>query len=271
MTLQERETVLQLSQQRETLLQERVDVLTNDLSEERSHRRKAEDELTQIREFYDQFEPVLVPKTQATKDVEQADRVASDLHMEDLAEPREQHNSHVIAIESEFDEFRAEAEAKYQCLLEEAEDQGYRQGTLGTSSSGAQASTSEAFQELKEFLKRRVPDETKELMAQGLSGITLPAFYGGGDSLDRICSLWAGIALPYMSLAAGRMTESGREMLTAVIAGAPAGWLSQVSVRFRSMRSDSNQFDSVRRASMCVFFTWLFIGMPACRHDCLVP
>ena len=102
--LQDRETVLQLSQQRETVLQERVDVLTNDLSEERRHRKKAEDELTQIREFYDQFEPVLVPKTQATKDVEQADQIASDLHMEDLAELREQHNSHVIAMESEFDE-----------------------------------------------------------------------------------------------------------------------------------------------------------------------
>ena len=60
-------------------------------------------------------------------------------------------------------------------------------------------------------------------MTQGLSGITLPAFYGGGDALDRICSLWAGIALPYMSPSAGRMTDSGREMLTAVIAAAPSG------------------------------------------------
>ena len=62
MTLQERETVLQLSQQRETLLQERVDVLLNDLTEERRHRAKAEDELRQVRDFYGRFECPLVPK-----------------------------------------------------------------------------------------------------------------------------------------------------------------------------------------------------------------
>ena len=82
---------------------------------------------------------------------------------------------------------------------------------------------SEAFQQLKEYLKRRMPNETRELMTQGFSGITLPAFYGGGVSLDRICCLWAGIAIPYMSPSAGRMTDSGREMLTAVIAAAPSG------------------------------------------------
>ena len=92
-----------------------------------------------------------------------------------------------------------EAEEKYQLRLEEAEAQGFRRGTLGTSSSGAQACSSEAFRQLKDFLKRRMPDETKELMAQSFSGITLPAYYGDGDALDRICSLWAGVALPYMS------------------------------------------------------------------------
>ena len=40
-----------------------------------------------------------------------------------------------------------------------------------------------------------------------------------------ICSPWAGIALPYMFPSAGRMTDSGREMLTAVIAAAAAAWL----------------------------------------------
>ena len=111
--LQDRETVLQLSQQHETVLQERVDVLMNDVSEERRHRKKAEDELEQLRAYYDRFEPVLVPKTQATKDAEQADWVASDLHMEDLAELREQHDRHIVAIESEFEEFRAESDARY--------------------------------------------------------------------------------------------------------------------------------------------------------------
>ena len=214
---------VQLSQQRETLLQERVDVLLNDLTEERRHRARAEDELSQVREFNNRFECPLVPKSPATRDIEEADQFASDLHAEDVTKPREECDSHVIAIEAEFDKFRAEAEEKYQLLLEEAEAQGFRRGTLGTSSSGAQAFTSEAFRQLKDFLKRRMPDETKELMAQGFSGITLPAYYGGGDALDRICSLWAGIALPYMSPEAGRMNESGRGMLTAIISGDPSG------------------------------------------------
>ena len=47
---------------------------------------------------------------------------------------REEHDSHVAAIEAEFDELRAEAEEKYQLLLEESEAQGFRRGTLGTSS-----------------------------------------------------------------------------------------------------------------------------------------
>ena len=63
MTLQERETVQQLSQQRETLLQERVDVLLNDLTEERGHRARAENELRQARAFYDRFKCPLVPKS----------------------------------------------------------------------------------------------------------------------------------------------------------------------------------------------------------------
>ena len=150
--LQDRETVNQLAQQRETLLQERVNTLMNDMTEERRLREGTEAELFPVREFYDLFESPLAPKSQATKDIEAADKVASDLHAEDMAKLKEEHDAHVSAVEADYDEFRADAEEKYQHLLGKAEAPGYRRGTLGTSSSGARASTSDAFRQLKDFL-----------------------------------------------------------------------------------------------------------------------
>ena len=45
-----------------------------------------------------------MPKSQATRDIEEADQVASDLHAEDLTKLREEHDSHVTAIEADFDD-----------------------------------------------------------------------------------------------------------------------------------------------------------------------
>ena len=45
-----------------------------------------------------------MPKFQQTRDIEAADQVASDLHAEDMTKLREEHDSHVAAIEAEFDD-----------------------------------------------------------------------------------------------------------------------------------------------------------------------
>ena len=138
--------------------------------------------------------------------------LSADLHAEEMAKIREDRDRRIIHLESELEELRNDSEGKYQHLLQDMESQGYRPCV--------EESTSEAFQELKNYLKRRLPTETKDMLVQGLSGMTLPAIYGGGDAVDKACSLWTGLMLLHMSPSAGRMTESGRQMLTALIAAA---------------------------------------------------
>ena len=67
-------------------------------------------------------------------------------------------------------------------------------------------STSEAREELKSFLKRKLP-QTKDMLVEGLSGLTLPPIYAGGDAADKACSLWAGLLFPHMCPSSGRLLE----------------------------------------------------------------
>ena len=147
----------------------------------------------------------------------------SDLHLEAMNTLKAEHMAHAAAIEAEFVECFAESDAKFQRLLEEMEAQGFRSGAPGTSSSGAQASPPEVFAQLKDFLKRRMPDETKELVTQGLAGVILPAFYGGGDAVDRAVAIWAGLILPFMTPADGVVSRKHREVMTAILSAVPSG------------------------------------------------
>ena len=171
-----------LLRDRETMLTERVDRLMTDIAEETQHRRLAEDQLLEaennlqgLRDFYDKFESPLAPKSKETRDAEAADQVLYDLHVEAMDNLKAEHDAHIAAIEADFDKCRTEADERFQRLLEEVEAQGFRPGAPGTSSSGTQASTSEGFSQLKDFLKRRLSDDTKDLVTQGPAGVTLPA------------------------------------------------------------------------------------------------
>ena len=131
--------------------------------------------------------------------------------------------THVAVIEAEFGESLADSERKFQSLLEEMEGQGFRSGAPGTSFLGTQATPPEVFELLKDFLKRRMPDETKDLVNQGLAGAILPAFYGGGSAVDRAVAIWAGLIAPFTTPADGVVSRKGREVLTAILAAVPSG------------------------------------------------
>jgi len=182
-----------------------------------------QNDLQGLRDFYAGFESPLQDKSQETKDREADEKVVYDLHVEAMDALKAEHIRHATAIESDFVEVLAESHEKYQRLLEEMQAQGFWPGGPGVFSSGAQPPSSERFAQLKDFLKRRLCDKTKELVIQNLAGVTLPASYGGGDAVDRVSSIWAGILLHYMTPADGVVSQKGREVLTAIVSAIPSG------------------------------------------------
>ena len=175
-----------------------------------------------LRAFYNDYESTLVPKTRETRDLEAEENRAFDLHRKALDALRTEHATHVAVIEAEFGEALAESKREYQSLVQDVEGQGFRVGAPGICSLGAHA-TPETFEHLKEFLARRMPEETQELINQGLAGAVLPASYGGGSAVDRAVSLWAGVISPFMTPADAVVSAKGREVLTAIIAAVPSG------------------------------------------------
>jgi hypothetical protein len=79
------------------------------------------------------------------------------------------------------------------------------------------------FEKLKEWIKNRMPDQTKTLVRSALAGQTFPPAYGDGDPEDRIATLWASIAMPYVTPAQGVMSDKGVEILAAILASVPDG------------------------------------------------
>jgi hypothetical protein len=210
-------------------LQNRINDLQNDFADETTRRKRAEaqvhtlqGDLQGLRDFYNDYESP-IPKTQETRDLDAAENTVYDLHLEAMNTLKDEHTAHVTSMETEFVETLAESDAKFQRLLEQMEAQGFRSGAPGTSSLDTQASPPEVFEQLKEFLKRRMPDETKELVNRGLAGAILPAFYGGGGAVDRAVSIWAGLIAPFMTPADGVVPRKGREVLTAILAAVPSG------------------------------------------------
>ena len=213
-----------------TVLQDRIEQLLNDISEETTRRKRAEaqaftlqNDLQGLRDFYAGFESPSQDKSQETRDREADEKVVYVLHLEAMVALKAEHIRHASQIESDFVEILAESDEKYQRFLEEMQAQGFWPCGPGVITSGAQAPSSERFAQLKDFLKRRLCDKTKELVTQNLAGVTFPASYGGGDAVDQVSLIWAGILLQYMTPADGVVSQKGREVLTAIVSAIPSG------------------------------------------------
>ena len=149
--------------------------------------------------------------------------LAAICHLDAMSALQAEHVEHVAAMETEFMAATDAVKANFQHLLEEMEGQGYHAGATGSSTLGTQGTPPEVFARLKDFLKRRMPEETRELVNRSLAGATLPASYGNGDAVDRVLSIWAGVLAPIMTPTSGVVPKRGREILTAILAACPSG------------------------------------------------
>ena len=103
-------------QDRESVLQQRIDLLIADVSDERKHRRLAEERLESLR----QLEPMLVRRT--TPEVLEQSQAAvvgmsAALAAEEMAELREDRERQILRLESELEELRNDSDARYQNLV----------------------------------------------------------------------------------------------------------------------------------------------------------
>ena len=71
---------------------------------------------------------------------------------------------------------------KYEDLMDDVETLGYRPSH--------DDATAEAREKLHCFFKPKLPRQTKDMLNEALSGISLPPHFLGGDAADKSCTFW---------------------------------------------------------------------------------
>ena len=128
---------------------------------------------------------------------------------------RDAREEEIVRLETELEQLQRESARKYNDLVDDVESQGFRPSV--------DDSTSEARAKLKHFLKLKLPRQTMEMINECFSGLSLPPNFGGGDPVDKACTFWSGLLVAHMSAESGRMSEQGRQMLTALFCASPNG------------------------------------------------
>ena len=176
-----------------------------------------------LKNWHDDFGSTLVRKTRETRDLELEENHQFDLHRQAMDALKKDYEARLAQLDTLCTAELQTADDRYQQLLGGAQAQGFRLGAPVSSALGARAASPEALDALKDWLKRKMPEATKELVNHGLAGTSLPPSYGDGDALDRVMTLWAGIVFPYLTPVNGVISRKGREVLAAILAAAPSG------------------------------------------------